>query len=343
MTKIFKTLTGHFQREVIVLALNNGENIKPEPVVPSLPDEALHVASTRAVLGQSDSNKRLNSVSIPSLELPCNGSSVSRLNGLTQDDGLEPAPADEFDEWRVTSPSTRPVRLSAVCPLLSNAEQDVYAAEQYRIFRTKTVQLLGKPFRAVITSPGIGDGKTLTVVNLAAALALKSAERTLLVDADLRRAGVHKVLRVPLEPGLADVLTGTCRLEEALFVAEELPGLYVLTAGRPNSNPTELLASPRWQALTEAARRQFAHVIVDSPPAEIVADYDLIAAACDAVVLVVRPDHTNRTQTLVTIDKLRPKLTGVLINAAPEWFLWRKSVDHGYNYYRPGAKKRQRD
>jgi len=337
MTKIFRTLTGALQPEVIVLALNACENTQPQPT--TRPEEAPSVSLTRADPGESDSNRRLNVIPIPSTELHRNGTLGASGHGPAKEHPLEPAPADKFDEWAVTSPRIRTVHLAAVCPVLSNAERHAYAAEQYRIVRTKTVQLLRKPFRAVITSPSIGDGKTLTVVNLAAALALRTEERTLLIDADLRRAGVHRVLQVPLKPGLADVLAGRCRLDEALFVAEELPGLYVLPAGQPDGNPTELLASPRWQALAEAVRRQFAHVIVDSPPVEIVADYDLIAAVCEGVVLVIRPDHTNRTLALAAIEKLRPKLTGVVINATPEWFLWKKPANHGYYYYRPDAKK----
>jgi tyrosine-protein kinase Etk/Wzc len=258
-------------------------------------------------------------------------------SGGSQEHPFEPAPADTHDEWAVTSAQTRPVHLAG-CPLISTAERHAYAAEQYRIARTKAVQLLRKPFRVVVTSPSIGDGKTVSAVNLAVAFSIRSQARTLLIDADLRRAGVQRLLQVPLEPGLADVLAGRCRLGEAVFIAKELPGLYVLTAGLSFGSPTELLASPRWQALAEAVQRQFAHVIVDSPPVEIVADFDLIAAACDGVVLVIRPDHTNRTLALAAMEKLQSKLVGVLINAAPDWFLGNRPARHDYYYYRPDTK-----
>ena len=83
----------------------------------------------------------------------------------------------------------------------------------------------------------------------------------------------------------------------------------------------------------------FAHVIVDSPPIELVADFDLIAAVCDGVALVVRPDHTDRSLCLAAIQKLKPKLTGVLVNAARDWFLWKKSSYHNYYHYRQERKK----
>jgi capsular exopolysaccharide synthesis family protein len=205
------------------------------------------------------------------------------------------------------------------------------------------LQLQRTPFQLVITSPSIGDGKTLTAVNLATALALRSEDRTLLIDADLRRAGVHKMLQVPNEPGLADVLRGTCRLDEAIFAVDKLPGLHVLPAGEPCGNPTELLDSEPWRDLAETVRQRFAHTIVDCPPVEVVADYDLIAAVCNSAILVLRPDHSDRTLSLRAIEKLKPKLTGVIINAAPEWFLWRQPVHHGYYYYKRETKKSGRD
>jgi len=251
------------------------------------------------------------------------------------------APLGEVGHRRIRDADAplREVRLASFSALLSPTDAMSYAAEQYRIARTKIFQAVEKPFRLVITSPGVGDGKTVTALNVAAALALKSEERTLLIDADLRGARVHRLLEVAGEPGLADVLAGECRMEEAMFAVEQLPSLHVLVAGRPEVNPTELLDSSRWRGLAKDVLRTFSHVIVDSPPAEFVADFDLIAAVCDAVVLVVRPDHTDRTQCLAAIQKLRPKLAGVLINAASDWFFWKQTKHKHYYYYRKDEKE----
>lgn len=246
---------------------------------------------------------------------------------------------EKVKEGCVKPVAVRPVRITAASALLCPTDGLLYAAEQYRIVRTKIAQALHRPFRLVITSPGAADGKTITALNMAAAMALNGEGRTLLIDADLRGARVHQLLEVPISPGLAEVLEGTCRLEEAMFAVEQLPNLHVLPAGKPKSNPTELLDSSRWRALAEKVHQLFAHVIVDSPPIELVADFDLIAAVCDGVALVVRPDHTDRSLCLAAIQKLRPKLTGVLINAAPDWFLWKKSSYHSYYHYHQGHKK----
>jgi capsular exopolysaccharide synthesis family protein len=222
-------------------------------------------------------------------------------------------------------------------PVLSQDDRMRQAAEQYRMVRTKIAQVLPMPFRLVITSPSIGDGKSVTALNLAAMLALRSKHRTLLIDADLRRASIHRSLQISPEPGLAEVLAGRATLQKALVQFRDVPGFYVLPAGTRGGKPVELLDSPRWRGLLAELPEQFSQVIVDCPPVDVVADYDLIADACDGVLLVLRPDHSDRTRSLATIERVKPKLTGVLINAAPEWFLWRKSGRY-YDYYARGYK-----
>lgn len=218
--------------------------------------------------------------------------------------------------------------------LFLSSNGTAYAGEQYRLARTRIAQRLGKPFVLVVSSPGVGDGKTLTAQNLAVALALKGQERTLLLDGDLRKGAVHQRLRISSRPGLAEVLSGDCRLEQALLRFEKPAQLYVLPAGEPKSNPSELLSSSVWQDLAKTLRCYFDYVIVDSPPVSVLADFDLIAAACDGVVLVVRPNHTDRSLCSAALHKVRSKLTGVLINAAEEWILWKRGPRRYYDYYR---------
>ena len=274
---------------------------------------------------------------------------VPGLNGhesLTTESEAHPD-VDSIGQSSLEAPEerTRSIQLGAVSPLLSPNEGMAYASEQYRILRTRICQLLKRPFQLVITSPTIGDGKTITAVNVATAMALRSNEQTLLIDADLRRSSIHRVLQVPNDCGLVDVLQGTRKLEDAVFRSEEVPCLHVLTAGTPPGNPAELLDSDAWRELARTARARFGQIIIDSPPVEVVADFDLIAGQCDGVALVLRPDHTNRTLTLQTIKKLKPKLTGVIINVYPEWFLWKRPSHQGYYYYKsrpdPAPAKRK--
>ena len=122
---------------------------------------------------------------------------------------------------------------------------------------------------------------------MAGAMALKSEGQVLLLDADLRKTAIHKKLGLPESPGLADVLAGKCTLEEALVQTREFPNLFILSAGTPPPNPVELLDSAQWRTLCTRLRAMFRYVIIDSPPVGAVADYELIQAVCDGVILVV--------------------------------------------------------
>jgi len=241
-----------------------------------------------------------------------------------------------------TKPAVRPVslRISDSSPLLSPTHQDRRAAEQYRIIRTRIFHQVPGSSITVVCSPGMGDGKTVTSVNLAAALAHKSEDKVILIDADLRLSKVHERLGIPQTPGLAEVLSGACELEDAMLRVEQLPNFYVLPAGQAQVNPTELLDCSNWRALVVRLREEFHRTIVDSPPVEAVADYDLIAANCDGVVLVVRPDHTSRLLLANALAKVKGKLAGVLINDVQDWCLWKRGSP-SYHYYQNGSRGRE--
>jgi protein-tyrosine kinase len=319
----------HRQNGTTVLGLNgNNHALAPEPPLDSLPGTAstLHEAESESASAEGLQHSAAVLVETASGD----ESRVSADGGIEEDTVLQTAPL-EFPEEAERIPAP-PAGTAGWLPLLASGADLKYAAEQYRIVRTKLVQKLGERFRVVVTSPGIGDGKTVNAINLAASLAMKSEGRTLLIDADLRRANVHRWLDLPPSPGLADVLSGACPAQDAIVPVEGLPGLLVMPAGHARENPTELLDSSRWRSLAALLQEKFPQVILDCPPVEVVADYDLIAAVCEGVVLVVRPDHTDRANCLAALAKLRPKLTGVLINESREWFLWKKG-SHGSYYY----------
>ena len=222
------------------------------------------------------------------------------------------------------------LRLAAESPVLPFDSEHARAGEQYRMARTKIMQDPRQPRLIAISSTGSGDGKTVTSINLAGAMSLKSEARVLLVDADMRRSQIAVLLGIPPAPGLADVLAGTCALEDAIVQVEQFPNLFVLPGGKPIANPTELLDSSRWASLSSAVRQQFKFVVFDVPPMNTVADYDLIQSHCDGVVVVIRPDHTNRELCLNALDSIpKERLLGVLMNCVRDWFLW-KTADRYY-------------
>lgn len=225
------------------------------------------------------------------------------------------------------------LRIPAPSPLLPFEDGNWRPSEQYRILRTKINQHPKQPHLIVVSSPAPGDGKSVSAINTAAALSLKKEGRVLLLDADLRKSAIHVKLGLPESPGLADLLKGSCTLEEAIVHIQEFPNLYVMAAGTPLGNPTELLDSGAWQGLCAKLRTLFRYVVLDSPPVGAVADYDLIQAVCDGVILVIRPDHTDRHLCQKSLEHLpKAKFLGVLLNCVPDWSP-AKGAGADYYYY----------
>ena len=225
------------------------------------------------------------------------------------------------------------IRIAPNSPMLPFDGSDARAAEQYRIIRTKIRHHPAQPKMILVSSPMPGDGKTVSAANLAGVLALQENVRVLLVDCDFRRASLTKFLGLDASgtPGLGEVLRGEATLESALVSIAQFPNLYVLPPGDPSPNPSELLSTAKWEALTQLFRREFQFTIFDAPPVGAVADYELLQLACDGVVFVARPDHTNRQlwrQALEVVPK--PKQLGVILNCVEDWFLWKT---HNYYYY----------
>ena len=250
--------------------------------------------------------------------------------------GIAASPAPSPVQIRTLS-----LRLPAPSPLLPFENDQWRASEQYRVLRTKIVQHPKQPRLIVISSAAPGDGKSVSAINLAAILSLKSEARVLLVDADFRKSAIHLQLGLPATPGLADVLRGACSAEEALVDTRELPHLCVMCAGTPPVKPVELLDSSPWPALCAKLRGMFRYVIIDSPPVAVVADFDLIQAPCDGVILVVRPDHTHRALLHKSLEIVaKAKFLGVLLNCVPERFLAKNSSADHY-YYSKGSGPRK--
>lgn len=233
---------------------------------------------------------------------------------------------------------TASLRISALSPIFPFDEHHYAAAEQYRIIRTKILHHPKKPRLIITSSACSGDGKTVTSINIAASLALKDDISVLLVDADLRRPRVAEALGIPVTPGLTEVLTGKRELESTLLTAEQFPNLSILPSGELGQNPAELLDSDRFRSMMEQVRRQFSIVIFDATPIATVADYELLQHVCDGVVMVVRPEHTDRNRCNKVLELIpKDKLLGVVLNCVEDWWLWKTPA---YDYYRKVSSER---
>ena len=249
----------------------------------------------------------------------------------------ETAPEELEEELPQTSAkenSIRIVSIDSAAPVFPFSQSRTTAAEQYRMIRTRIVQNVEPGKLIVVSSAESGDGKTLSAINIGGALALKSDINVLILDADLYRPAVAKTLGIPARPGLTEVLRGTVPLRDAIVRTELYPNLYILPAGEVVTNRSELLDSALWRKVCETARSRFHYTIVDAPPIDAVADYPLIQAAGDYVVVIIRPDHTNRVRCMHALQSVpSDKLIGTVINAMPDWFMLRNSNYHYYGYY----------
>jgi capsular exopolysaccharide synthesis family protein len=219
-----------------------------------------------------------------------------------------------------------------VLPFDGTAED---TSERYRILRTKILQHPKRPQVLCVSSPSTGDGKSVTAMNVAGVLGLKENTRVLLLDCDFRHPSVASMIRMPAGGGgVADVLSGRIAWRQAILRCRELPNFYLVAAGQAQGNSAELLDSKAWRSGLEELRAQFDFIVIDTPPIGLVADYDLIQASCDGIVVVARPNHTDRTSFNKALEAIpAEKNLGVVINCVERWFLW-KARDYTYAYRR---------
>jgi capsular exopolysaccharide synthesis family protein len=227
------------------------------------------------------------------------------------------------DAAAIAVPAAEPIRVlqgARLHPnLVTTAESAGIAAEQYRALRTRILNADHRSSNVVlVTSPGRGEGKSLTAANLALTMAQDYQRRACIVDADLRAPQVSKLFGLPEGPGLADVLLGAAQLEDALVTLEEYQ-LTILPAGRAATHPAELLGTTAMRRTFEALRSRFDRIIVDTPAANPLADVGILTPLVDSVVLVVRAGMTETPaihDALASIDE--GKLLGIVLNEAAE-------------------------
>jgi capsular exopolysaccharide synthesis family protein len=214
------------------------------------------------------------------------------------------------------------VPLSQIAPRLLVASPTVVmldpaptlAAEKFQRLKTRVVNEYTDSAQViVITSAAPREGKSFVALNLALAFA-GDPGRTVLVDADLRRPTVHRLIEPEPALGLCEVLRGTLRLEHAMIRLKNSP-LTVLPGGKAEPNPSDLLSSVSCKNLIATLRAGFQRVIIDTPPIVPFADADALAAGADGVIMVVRAGATRRsalTQALSLITSAR--ILGTVLN-----------------------------
>ena len=210
------------------------------------------------------------------------------------------------------------------------------AAEAFRSLRTN-LQFSGvdRPVRSLlVTSPGPQEGKSTVAANLAVVMA-QGGHRVTLLDADMRRPRLHRLLGVPNRIGLSDLFTRNPLDLDGAVRPCRMENLSLLTSGGVPPNPAELLASERMIQILDQVAKQTDFVVIDSPPAGAVTDAIVLAARVDGVLLVVEPKHTRLPSVVQVVEQMRragANVVGLVFNNVP---LGRSGYYNGYysGYY----------
>jgi capsular exopolysaccharide synthesis family protein len=222
------------------------------------------------------------------------------------------------------------------------------ASEAFRKLRTNiTFARPDSPPRVLVfTSPAAGDGKSTSVMNLAIAL-VQQGKKVLIIDADMRRGGLHKMVKATQTPGLSEIIVGQAELENVIqsLRMEPFGSIDLISTGVIPPNPAELLASPRFRGLVENLRPSYDTVLIDSPPINLVTDASIIGRETDGAVFVVRAAKSTRGEILHAVDQLRQvqiPVTGVVLNDynARRDAAYNGAYHYGYSYdYQPYGRR----
>jgi succinoglycan biosynthesis transport protein ExoP len=206
------------------------------------------------------------------------------------------------------------------------------AWEAYRILRTALVIAEGGKINqsTLITSAFSGEGKTVTAVNCAVALAM-SGRRVLLLDADLRKPRCHRHLGCQNKNGLAQILGDDAKIQDAVQTTV-VGNLFFIGSGEIPHNPSELLGSMAMRDTLESLKSEYDSIIIDSPPIMAVSDPLLLSTLTDGVALVVDSSSTSRQKVRAACARLhyaKANIIGVILNRS-----WPDLSYYNY-YYQP--------
>ncbi|HLI77968.1 MAG TPA: CpsD/CapB family tyrosine-protein kinase [Acidobacteriaceae bacterium] len=203
--------------------------------------------------------------------------------------------------------------------------------EQFRSLRSHILEARdATPLKSLVVSSGLpGEGKSFVTLNLALSFSRHKTNRVLLIDGDMRRCSLHRLLGTTKEPGLSDFLAGEKSLLEVMQRCDPAnrsvplhPGLSSLSfipGGRNADNAGDLAAHPRFAELIATAGSWFDWIFVDSSPANLVSDAVSLARACNGVLLVAREGVTKfKTAQLAQTQFKTVPILGFVLNAVPK-------------------------
>jgi polysaccharide biosynthesis transport protein len=211
---------------------------------------------------------------------------------------------------------------------------DSSISESFRALRARLQfsRVDAGPLKTIlVTSSAEQEGKTVVALNLAGSYA-KSNKKTLLIDCDLRKPRVHKILGVNKNPGLVNYLFNQASLKDIIWRSDTMDNLFYINSGSIPPDPTEVIESKAMKNFLEEIKNTFEIVILDSAPIIAVIDSEILAKMVDGTILVVSADKTETKLMLDAVDLLKkdevPFLGTVLNN-----FKYKNGYGYYYKYY----------
>jgi protein-tyrosine kinase len=237
----------------------------------------------------------------------------------------------------------------AVAPAVGAGEvltlRSARASIMSEIYDTLATVLLSTPTEHasrifMITSTNPQEGKTVTSINLAVALA-RQGKRTLLVDGDMRVPSIHTSLTLPSSPGLSEVLSGAVQVTaEGVIQDSEVPNLRVLACGVQPESPYELLDPTRTGPVAAQLREQFDVIVFDTPPVLRTGDALKISTIADQTVFIVEAGRTEQRQASWAkrlLSNVGARVAGVVLNRAVT------DAEEYYYYYGTGSGQSRKE
>lgn len=211
-------------------------------------------------------------------------------------------------------------------------------AEAYRLLRTNIrISSIDEPVRTlIVTSPSPREGKSTTAANLGVVVA-QAGQSVILVDADLRRASLHRFFSLPSKDGLTNILLEEKPGFDGCLQETGIENLRVLPSGPLPPDPADLLSSKRMQHLIENLKYEADLIIFDTPPTVPVSDATVLALEVDAVLLVVDAGRTRRgaiRRTMEDMERAGAHVLGAVLNRVP------LKPAKGYYYYGSGGRRK---
>ncbi|MGA1865320.1 MAG: GumC family protein [bacterium] len=236
---------------------------------------------------------------------------------------LGPIPHHDFEQCKIQK----------YPELITHFDPKSRVSEAYKGLRTSILfSAPGEGGKSIlVTSAGPKEGKSLTVANLAITLG-QIGNRVCILDCDMRKPRLHKIFRIPDEPGLSSILAGHATPEQVMQNGF-IPGIKVVPCGQKPPNPSELLGSTRMQVLIKTLKKDFDYIIIDSPPLAAVTDSVLLARISDGICMVIKGGDTSREVISRGMDLLinaHANILGAVINNID---VSKKMYYYYYQYY----------